>query len=106
MKNCPRINASFRITFVRFFQITLATTCLCLATGAQEQWTEQRLKSFGIASEWGAIPSPLLLGADGAFYGTTQLGGNDNVGTIFKVSTDGTGYTVLYSFSNTGTGSN
>ena len=34
------------------------------------------------------------------FYGTTHYGGISNYGTIFKVNTDGTGYQVLCSFTN------
>ena len=31
----------------------------------------------------------LILGADGAFYGTTQFGGSSNLGTVFKVTSAG-----------------
>ena len=34
-------------------------------------------------------------------YGMTFWGGADNVGTIFSINTDGTGYTILYSFFGT-----
>jgi uncharacterized repeat protein (TIGR03803 family) len=34
----------------------------------------------------------------GTLYGTTQQGGSSGVGTVFKVNTNGTGYTVLKSF--------
>jgi len=52
-----------------------------------------------------AQPSSLALAPDGAFYGTTQVGGltnatyPDGMGTVFRVNTDGTGYTTIYSFS-------
>ncbi len=39
----------------------------------------------------------LLLGADGAFYGTTQAGGGTDNGTVFRVTTNGQ-ITVLVSF--------
>jgi uncharacterized repeat protein (TIGR03803 family) len=47
----------------------------------------------------GAAPSAeLLLGRDGQFYGTTEWGGSDgNVGTVFKVTTNGV-LTTLVSF--------
>jgi uncharacterized repeat protein (TIGR03803 family) len=39
----------------------------------------------------------LIQGADGNFYGTTQFGGENNYGTVFKISSIGT-LTTLYSF--------
>jgi len=36
--------------------------------------------------------------SDGVLYGTTWSGGSANFGTVFKVSTDGTGFTVLRHF--------
>lgn len=38
----------------------------------------------------------LLLGRDGAFYGTTDTGGKEKVGTIFRFTTDGS-FSVLHS---------
>jgi uncharacterized repeat protein (TIGR03803 family) len=40
----------------------------------------------------------LIRGFDGSLYGTTLSGGVSNAGTVFKMSTNGTGYTTLYSF--------
>jgi uncharacterized repeat protein (TIGR03803 family) len=37
-------------------------------------------------------------------YGTTQLGGNKNNGTVFQIDTDGTNYARLYDFQNGGDG--
>jgi uncharacterized repeat protein (TIGR03803 family) len=45
-----------------------------------------------------------LAQANGAFYGVTQTGGANNLGTIFKQNADGTGYAVLYSFTGTASG--
>jgi uncharacterized repeat protein (TIGR03803 family) len=42
-----------------------------------------------------------LMAKGGAFYGTTQFGGGENAGTIFKVWPDGT-YRVVYSFKTQG----
>jgi uncharacterized repeat protein (TIGR03803 family) len=39
----------------------------------------------------------LIEGLDGALYGTTELGGSSNNGTIFRINKDGTGTTVLKS---------
>ena len=55
----------------------------------------------------GANPDgSLVQGGDGALYGTTAYGGITNAGTVFKISTDGSGYSVLHSFTNTPDGSN
>lgn len=40
----------------------------------------------------------LIHGTDGALYGTTASGGTENRGTVFTLRTDGTGYSVLHSF--------
>jgi uncharacterized repeat protein (TIGR03803 family) len=48
----------------------------------------------------------LLLGSDTRLYGTTAFGGTtssggkSNLGTIFSIARDGTGFTKLYSFDN------
>jgi uncharacterized protein (TIGR03437 family) len=41
--------------------------------------------------------APLVQAPDGNFYGTTSLGGTNNLGTIFKITASGT-FTLLYSF--------
>ena len=43
---------------------------------------------------------PLVLSADGNFYGTTVHGGTGDYGTVFRITTNGT-QTVLASFGNT-----
>ena len=44
----------------------------------------------------------LILSGDGTkFYGMTLSGGASNTGTIFSVNTDGSGYTLMYSFAGT-----
>ena len=46
----------------------------------------------------GADPYAVLVqGTDGNFYGTTEVGGANNIGTVFKVTPAGT-LTTLYSF--------
>jgi uncharacterized repeat protein (TIGR03803 family) len=39
-----------------------------------------------------------LEGRDGALYGTTQAGGKNDWGTVFKLLKDGSGYRLLHSF--------
>ncbi|MGA2174949.1 MAG: choice-of-anchor tandem repeat GloVer-containing protein [Verrucomicrobiota bacterium] len=47
----------------------------------------------------GAAPlANLIQGADGALYGTTDQGGSNYSGTVFKLNTSGGGYTLLYNF--------
>ena len=47
-----------------------------------------------------APSSGITLGSDGNFYGTTQFGGANNVGTVFELTPSGT-LTTLHSFDNT-----
>ena len=54
----------------------------------------------------GANPAAgLVQGSDGNFYGTTQWGGTNGAGTVFKISTDGA-LTSLYSFAGHDDGGN
>ncbi|MGA2786800.1 MAG: choice-of-anchor tandem repeat GloVer-containing protein [Verrucomicrobiota bacterium] len=46
----------------------------------------------------GAYPSAGLILSNNTLYGTTQLGGTNGNGTVFAVNTDGTGFTVLHTF--------
>jgi len=56
------------------------------------------LYNFGSIANDGAGPQAgLAQGTDGNFYGTTTTGGSNNLGTIFKITSDGK-YTQLYSF--------
>jgi uncharacterized repeat protein (TIGR03803 family) len=59
----------------------------------------QRLSTNGISS--GQFAGVLLHGADGALYGTTERGGSNSVGMVFRVATDGSGYAELHDFGAT-----
>lgn len=60
------------------------------------------LHSFSSANLDGFRPhAEVVEGSDGALYGTTRLGGNDKGGTVFRLSKDGSGYTLLHHFSLT-----
>jgi len=50
------------------------------------------------AGAGGAQPNGSLVFSAGILYGVTSVGGTSNLGTIFSIATDGTGYTVLHSF--------
>ena len=53
----------------------------------------------------GAVPNALVLGSDGAFYGTTQQGGLDKAGTFFKFTVAGR-FTQIYAFNGEAPGNN
>jgi uncharacterized repeat protein (TIGR03803 family) len=51
------------------------------------------------ASGGGMTPSSgIILGSDGRLYGLAYSGGASNVGVVFTINRDGTGYSVLHSF--------
>ncbi len=75
---------------------------LALTVGAKAQSTFQTLRTFGDTSKSGAHPeSSLIVGQDGALYGTTSNGGTNSYGTVFRVNRDGSGYQVLQAFAYT-----
>lgn len=84
--------------------IISALLTVSIATRAQTLTT---LFNFAVESgspPSGYLPYVLTLGADGNFYGTTQVGGAYDGGTVFKITPTGA-LTALYSFSgNTGEG--
>ena len=60
----------------------------------------ERLKSFqcGVAGN-GCLPlAGMIQGSDGFLYGTTQLGGVNNEGSIFKIAPNGSAFSLLKSF--------
>ncbi len=58
----------------------------------------QLLHGFTGGVDDGASPYGNLLLSDSALYGVTYNGGDANVGTVFKVNTDGTGFQLLHEF--------
>jgi uncharacterized repeat protein (TIGR03803 family) len=68
------------------------------AAAALPAQTFRSLLSFDLM-DGHAPAAPLVQGTDGNFYGTTLYGGtvNDDAGTVFKITPDGT-LTTLYSF--------
>jgi uncharacterized repeat protein (TIGR03803 family) len=49
----------------------------------------------------GANPNGVILSSN-TLYGTTMNGGSDGFGTVFKVNTDGSGFSVLHTFTAMG----
>jgi uncharacterized repeat protein (TIGR03803 family) len=58
------------------------------------------LHSFGGASDGTNPRGKLLLASDGYLYGTTNLGGAGDDGTVFKIRPDGSNFTVVFAFCN------
>jgi uncharacterized repeat protein (TIGR03803 family) len=48
----------------------------------------------------GTDPRAVLVLSGGTFYGTTRYGGTVGWGTVFKLNSDGTGFTNIYSFTD------
>jgi len=72
----------------------VAGTVFALGSGG----TGFRVLKWFTNSVEGASPCGGLVLSDGMLYGATSSGGVSNCGTLFRVSTDGSGYTVLRSF--------
>lgn len=56
------------------------------------------LRHFADLPSGGATPYAGLLLSGGTLYGTTYDGGSNHLGTVFKLNTNGTGFTVLKHF--------
>jgi len=69
-------------------------------TKSGQQWIETTLYAFSGGSD-GAVPyGGVALDSHGNLYGTTGFGGANGFGTVFEVTTNGSGWseTVLHSF--------
>lgn len=64
--------------------------------------TESIVYSFSASAAVGTKPTSLALASNGDLYGTTELGGANNAGTVFRLTPSGV-TTVLYSFGFSGT---
>lgn len=57
------------------------------------------LHSFGSGASDGTSPyGKLVQASDGYLYGLTSAGGTSSAGTVFRIATNGSGYTVLHNF--------
>lgn len=59
---------------------------------------------LGNGTDGATLRAGVTQGADGALYGATASGGQGGKGTIFKVKTDGSSFTVLHAFTGPGDG--
>ncbi len=64
------------------------------------------LHHFVMRSDGVNPPGALIQASDSFLYGTTQNGGSNSVGTVFRLQQDGTGFTVLHTFGASGDGGN
>ena len=91
------------------FKALLPVTCamlLGLAVQVRAQTNLTTLHAFtGQAGETDSYPYARLILSGSTFYGTTYGNGNSD-GTVFKVNTNGTGFTVLYTFTGGTDGAN
>jgi uncharacterized repeat protein (TIGR03803 family) len=56
-----------------------------LVYASSPYWNELELYSFKGGND-GSLPETLLAGASGIFYGTTQFGGENSLGTVFAIT--------------------
>src|SRR5437588_118014 len=83
-------------TTIRKLPALIAALCLMPVGWAAAQ-TFTNLHSFTGVSD-GNLPVAGLILSGNTLYGTAHGGGSTGNGTVFKVSTDGTGFTNLHSF--------
>jgi uncharacterized repeat protein (TIGR03803 family) len=57
------------------------------------------LHNFTVGATDGYLPTGVIQGPDGTLYGTTSFGGAADAGTIYQLAPDGSGFTLLHSFS-------
>jgi uncharacterized repeat protein (TIGR03803 family) len=58
-----------------------------------------KLHDFGATSD-GSLPYGSLMSDGNFLYGMTSRGGANGAGVVFKIQPDGSGYSILYSFTN------
>jgi uncharacterized repeat protein (TIGR03803 family) len=80
-------------------RLSFGLVWVSLAVTARAQLSLEQIHSFGFGPQLGDYPrAGVIEGADGWLYGTTLSGGIANLGTVFKVRKDGTGYLTLHQF--------
>jgi len=90
-----------RTRIQNLFVLPALMSCCCFApAGRLAAQTFTTLHSFADGSD-GANPYAGLILSGTTLYGTALNGGSSNVGTVFRVNTDGTNFTNLHSFTKT-----
>jgi len=94
------------------WSLSLPMTCALLLAFTAAPLRAQSyhdLYDFNCTGNTGCEPADsgyLTRATDGYLYGTTLFGGDNNLGTIFKILPNGTGFDALWQFDGTPTGSN
>jgi len=91
----------------RSLLLPLAVALLSAATGQAQPVVVTPLHGFTSSPDGAAPVGNLIFGTDNAIYGTTCRGGTNLLadgGTLFKLNRDGSGYSILRSFSKSDTG--
>jgi uncharacterized repeat protein (TIGR03803 family) len=79
---------------------SILTVALALNATNSPAQVYHALHNFGSQYRDGIGPSTDLVLNSNTLYGTTVSGGTNNSGTIFKINTDGNGYGILLSLTN------
>ena len=79
----------------------LSAMLVLLSLGAGRAGALEILHEFTGATGDGATPYGSLLREGTVLYGMTRDGGSNDLGVVFKMNTDGTGYTPLLNFGGT-----
>jgi uncharacterized repeat protein (TIGR03803 family) len=107
MKPKSEIKNQWCLQFKQSLAVRAGVLLLCLAAASSPAQTYAIVHSFCCDRTLGIGPvGSLVQGPDGTLFGTTEHGGYDptpdylfgGFGTVFKVKTDGSGYTVLKQF--------
>ncbi len=56
------------------------------------------VRDFSLSGDDGSFATKVFQASDGALYGTTESGGSNDLGTVFKLNADGSGQAILHHF--------